>query len=73
MGEYPLNPIEATHVIERIAKAGEAGIFPAIVTSTRRRRFLKTVLGAKGILAPVLSFEEIGLDARPSMVGVVQA
>lgn len=63
----------ANNVAERIAKAGEAGIFPAIVTSTRRRRFLKTVLGAKGILAPVLSFEEIGLDARPSMVGVVQA
>lgn len=63
----------ASNVAERIARAGEAGIFPAIVTSTRRRRFLKTVLGAKGISAPVLSFEEIGLDARPSMVGVVPA
>jgi len=61
----------ANNVAEKIARAGEAGIFPAIVTSTRRRRFLKTVLGAKGISAPVLSFEEIGLDARPSMVGVV--
>lgn len=61
----------ANNVAERVARAGEAGIFPAIVTSTRRRRFLKTVLGAKGISAPVLSFEEIGLDARPSMVGVV--
>jgi flagellar biosynthesis protein FlhA len=61
----------ANNVAEKIARAGESGIFPAVVTSTRRRRFLKTVLGAKGILAPVLSFEEIGLDARPSMVGVV--
>ncbi len=63
----------ASNVADKIARAGEAGIFPAIVTSTRRRRFLKTVLGAKGISAPVLSFEEIGLDARPSMVGVVPA
>jgi len=63
----------ATNVAERIARAGEAGIFPALVTSTRRRRFLRTVLGAKGITTPVLSFEEIGLDARPAMVGVVPA
>mgnify|MGYP000898991227 CR=1 FL=1 len=63
----------ASNVADKIARAGEAGIFPAIVTSTRRRRFLKTVLGAKGISSPVLSFEEIGLDARPSMVGVVPA
>ncbi len=61
----------ATNVAERIARAGEAGIFPALVTSTRRRRFLRTVLGAKGLTTPVLSFEEIGLDARPAMVGVV--
>ncbi|SOC06561.1 flagellar biosynthesis protein FlhA [Rhodobacter maris] len=63
----------ANNVAERVARAGESGIFPAIVTSTRRRRFLKTVLGAKGIAAPVLSFEEIGLDAKPSMVGIVPA
>lgn len=63
----------ANNVAEKVARAGESGIFPALVTSTRRRRFLKTVLGAKGIAAPVLSFEEIGLDARPSMVGVVAA
>ena len=63
----------ANNVAEKVARAGESGIFPALVTSTRRRRFLKTVLGAKGISAPVLSFEEIGLDARPSMVGVVAA
>jgi len=28
---------------------------------------------AKGITNPVLSFEEIGLDARPALVGVVAA
>jgi len=63
----------AISVAEKVAKAGEQGIFPAIVTSARRRRFLRTVLGAKGVSAPVLSFEEIGTDAKPSLVGMVAA
>ena len=33
----------------------------------------RTVMRAKGISNPVLSFEEIGLDARPALVGVVAA
>ncbi|MBW0158105.1 flagellar biosynthesis protein FlhA [Sedimentimonas flavescens] len=61
------------NVSDKIARAGESGVFPAIITSTRRRRFLRTVLAAKGISAPVLSFEEIGIDAKPAMVGVVPA
>lgn len=60
-------------VSDRINEAGDKGIFPAIVTSTRRRRFLRTVLSAKNVTNPVLSFEEIGLEARPSLVGVVSA
>lgn len=63
----------ANAVAEKLARAGESGIFPALVTSTRRRRFLRTVLSAKGLNAPVMSFEEIGLDARPSLVGMVPA
>jgi len=62
-----------TSVAERIAKAGETGVYPAIVTSTRRRRFLRTVLNAKGIANPVFSFDEIGTEARPSLVGLVPA
>ncbi|MGB3312976.1 MAG: flagellar biosynthesis protein FlhA [Albidovulum sp.] len=61
----------AINIAEKIGKAGETGTFPAIITSARRRRFLKTVLGAKGISAPVLSFDEIGYDAKPSIVGLV--
>jgi len=63
----------AMNVAEKIARAGESGTYPALVTSARRRRFLKTVLGAKGVAAPVLSFDEIGLDARPALVGMVPA
>ena len=63
----------ATSVAEKIAKAGETGVYPAVVTSTLRRRFLRTVLTAKGIANPVLSFDEIGTEARPSLVGLVAA
>jgi len=61
----------ANNIADRISRAGEVGVFPALVTSARRRRFVRTVLGAKGINAPVLSFEEIGVESRPSMVGTV--
>ena len=63
----------ADNVSERLQDAGNQGIFPAVVTNTRRRRFLKTLMRAKGMNNPVLSFEEIGIDARPALVGVVAA
>lgn len=63
----------ADTISDRIGRAGETGIFPAVVTSSRRRRFLRMVLSAKGITAPVLSFEEIGTEAKPSLVGMVPA
>lgn len=59
------------NIAEKLARAGEKGIYPAVITSTRRRRFVRTVLGARGIATPVLSFDEIGHDARPSIVGLV--
>jgi len=60
-------------ITEKMAKAGDMGINAALVTSVHRRRFLKTVMVAKGLLNPVLSFDEIGVDARPSLVGLVPA
>lgn len=63
----------AANISEKISQAGDRGIFPAVVTSTRRRRFLRMVMSAKAISNPVLAFEEIGLDARPALVGVVAA
>lgn len=63
----------ANSIAERFQKAAEAGTFPALVTSTLRRRFLRTVTVAKGLSVPVLSYEEIGMEARPALVGVVSA
>ena len=63
----------ANALAEKINRAAENGTHAALVTSTARRRFLRTVLGAKGLPTPVLSYDEIGLEARPAMIGVVPA
>ncbi len=63
----------AANVAEKVARNGERGIFPALITSARRRRFLKTALQAKGVTAPVLSYEEVGTEAKPAIVGLVPA
>lgn len=61
----------ANAIAEKFNRAAEGGTFPALVTSTLRRRFLRTVVAAKGLSLPVLSYEEIGMEARPALVGVV--
>ncbi|MCI4666428.1 MAG: flagellar biosynthesis protein FlhA [Neomegalonema sp.] len=60
----------AGSIKERINTASADGRFPAIVTSTKRRRFLREVLAAKGVSNPVLSFEEIGANVRPAVLGM---
>ncbi|NOX96120.1 MAG: flagellar biosynthesis protein FlhA, partial [Alphaproteobacteria bacterium] len=60
----------AASIREKIASAVSGGIFPAIVTSAKRRRFLTTVLAAKGIRNPVISYEEIDPSEKPSILGV---
>ena len=62
-----------THIAQTLGDLGKSGVSPALVTSARRRRFLRTVLAARGLGAAVLSYEEIGLDARPALVGTVAA
>lgn len=63
----------ANALAEKLNRAAEAGVFPAVVTSTLRRRFLRTVVSARGLQAPVLSYEEIGVEARPALMGQVPA
>ncbi|MET4101432.1 flagellar biosynthesis protein FlhA [Roseovarius sp. MBR-78] len=62
-----------TGIAEQVSTALERGITPAVITSGQRRRFLRTALAARRIRAPVLSFEEIGVEAQPALVGVVAA
>ncbi|MBP9952127.1 MAG: flagellar biosynthesis protein FlhA [Cypionkella sp.] len=63
----------ANALADRLTHSAATGTYPALVTSTLRRRFLRTVIGAKGLSTPVLSYEEIGMDARPAIVGMVAA
>ena len=60
-------------IADKINAAGDGGHYPALVTSSRRRRFLRTILGAKGISNPVLSFEELAQESRPALIGLVPA
>jgi flagellar biosynthesis protein FlhA len=60
----------ASAIREKISTAVTGGSFPAVVTSAKRRRFLTTVLSAKGIRNPVISYEEIDPSERPAILGV---
>ncbi|WP_323036587.1 flagellar biosynthesis protein FlhA [Pararhodobacter sp.] len=63
----------ASMLAETFAGLADKGTQAALVTSTRRRRFLRTVMAARDVSAPVLAFEEIGMEARPALVGQVAA
>ncbi|TQM93341.1 flagellar biosynthesis protein FlhA [Roseinatronobacter monicus] len=73
--DVALPPEEFTRLTDQIARTlaelAKTGISPALVTSARRRRFLRTALSAKGLSPSVLSYEEIGLEARPALVGTI--
>lgn len=59
----------AQAVVEQINQATARQLYPAIVTSAKRRRFIRAVLHAKKIRNPVLSYEEIDTSAKPVLVG----
>ena len=61
-------------VADMVAHAAEAGAYPAVVTSARRRRLVHALLREAGLGNPVLSYEEVGPAAvRPAMLGSVAA
>ncbi|HRX39110.1 MAG TPA: FHIPEP family type III secretion protein, partial [Parvularculaceae bacterium] len=57
-------------VRDKVASAISRGVFPAIVTSVKRRRFLSAVLSAKGIRNAVISYDEIDPSEKPSILAV---
>jgi flagellar biosynthesis protein FlhA len=64
---------ELTQALAReSARLAEQGTYPALVTTAIRRRFLSGLSVAGGLSLPVISFEELGLDARPAIVGEVE-
>ena len=77
IGDIALPPGEfarlAGALAEKFNALAETGVQAALVASSRRRRFLRTVMAARGLANPVLSFEEIGMEARPALVGQIAA
>lgn len=75
--EVALPPEDFGRLVKGLTKTlrevEDRGLNAALVTSMLRRRFLRTVVQSQGFSIPVLSFEEIGTEARPSLVGVVDA
>lgn len=59
----------AQSVVEQINQATARNLYPAVVTSAKRRRFIRAVLHAKKIRNPVLSYEEIDTGAKPLLIG----
>ena len=77
MADVALPPAEfnrlADSVSRQVERAAQLGLSPSLVTSALRRRFLRSVLEARGLSIPVVSYDEIGTDARPALVGTVAA
>ncbi len=63
---------ELTHKISsKLEECHKTGSFPALVTTSIRRKFLSTILRAKGVSATVVAFDEIDTEANPKLMGVV--
>ncbi len=60
----------AAAVRASVDKSAKAGQYAVIATSARRRRFIKTVMSAKGIHNPVVSYEEIPREEKPIILAV---
>ncbi|MFN3312062.1 MAG: flagellar biosynthesis protein FlhA [Hyphomonas sp.] len=54
----------------KLNEVAQKGVVAAIATTSRRRRFLQTVLASKGIRNAVVAYEEINAKSRPYIIGV---
>lgn len=60
------------NLTDSLLEALERGQNPGIVTTSKRRRFIRTVTLSRGQNSPVLSFDEIGIESKPSLVGIIR-
>mgnify|MGYP002378395474 CR=1 FL=1 len=76
-GDIALPPADFGKLANALARTfsdlAEQGTQAALISTARRRRFLRTVMAARDVAAPVLAFEEIGMEARPALVGQIAA
>ena len=60
-----INAIQA-----KLNEVAQKGVVAAVATTSRRRRFLQTVLASKGIRNAVVAYEEISARSKPYIIGV---
>lgn len=60
----------ANSVREKLDQTAVNGHFAAVATHGNRRRFIQTILKAKGIRNPVISYEELLNQGQPAILGV---
>ena len=63
----------ANGIADQLSGSREAGQSPSLVISASRRRFLRSVVQARGLQVAVLSYEEVGTEVRPALLGQVAA
>ncbi len=63
----------AANTAARLRAAAEDGQTPVIVTGSTRRRLVRALLTARSIGTAVLSYDELGADARPVVLGNIPA
>lgn len=59
-----------TSIQTKLNEVAQKGIVAAVATTSRRRRFLQTVLASKGIRNAVVAYEEISARSKPYIIGV---
>jgi flagellar biosynthesis protein FlhA len=57
----------------KIAISSTHSDYIAIITTSKRRRFLQTIFSAKGISNPVLSYDEIDHNVTLNLVGTIES
>jgi flagellar biosynthesis protein FlhA len=63
---------ELTNGIQsKLSELAQTGVNPAIATSSRRRKFVQTIISSKGIRNMVVAYEEIGSKSKPQIFGVI--
>lgn len=58
-------------LIDTLAKVQKQWSEFSVITTSRRRRFVQSLLTTRGIHAAVISFEELGYDPDAAIVGVI--
>ncbi|MBA3067894.1 MAG: flagellar biosynthesis protein FlhA [Hyphomonas sp.] len=59
-----------TAIQTKLNETAQKGIVAAVATTSKRRRFLQTVLASKGIRNAVVAYEEISAKSKPYIIGV---